>query len=202
MDTGTIGRDYGDGEVICREGEVADRMYVVQAGCVEVVRDEQGQEVRLAELGAGDIFGEMAIIDRKPRSATVRAKGAARVLTLDKRGFLRSVHEDPSLAYRILMDMSERIRRLDAEVVRLQRSTEMVRSDPNPPRGVWIVPPGRPDLCERLQRELQAAGTDPLILLDRRVAERRRRHAPHEPERRRADRRQAIQAATLYLSPG
>jgi hypothetical protein len=121
MDEGILGKEYDDGDVICRQGEPGDRMYVVQAGRLTVLREEGGVEVAIAELKAGDIFGEMAIFDRQPRSATVRAQGRARVLTLDKRAFMRQVHEDPSLAYRILEGMSRRIRRLDAELSGFRR---------------------------------------------------------------------------------
>jgi len=121
MDEGVLGKEYPDGEVICRQGEHGDRMYVIQRGGAVVFREEGGVEIRVGELGAGDIFGEMAIFDRQPRSATVRARGIARVLTLDKRAFLRQVHEDPTLAYRILEGMSQRIRRLDQELSRFRR---------------------------------------------------------------------------------
>jgi CRP-like cAMP-binding protein len=62
--------------------------------------------------------GEMEIIERQPRSATVRARGQARVLTVDKKSFLRRIHEDPSLAFYMMQTMSHRIRDLSAEVAR------------------------------------------------------------------------------------
>ena len=124
MSEGVLGREYGDGEVICRQGEPGDRMYVVQAGKAEVLHEEDGIEEPVGWLEAGDIFGEMAIFERQPRAATVRARGKMRVLTLDKRGFLRHIHEDPSLAYRILQQMSHRIRSLDAELSRLRIHAE------------------------------------------------------------------------------
>lgn len=120
MDEGALGREYADGEVICRQGDPGESMYVIQAGRVLVLREEGGREVVMRELTVGDLFGEMAIFDRQPRSATVRAKGTTRVLTLDKRAFLRGVHEDPSLAYRILQAMSRRVRSLTEEVSRLR----------------------------------------------------------------------------------
>lgn len=120
-EAGILGREYADREVICRQGEVGDCMYMIQDGQAVVLREEGGSEVVLGKVGAGDIIGEMAIFDRQPRSATVRAEGKARVLTLDKRSFLRRVHEDPSLAYRILQKMSLRIRTLDAELTTLKR---------------------------------------------------------------------------------
>jgi CRP/FNR family transcriptional regulator, cyclic AMP receptor protein len=116
MAEGMLGKDYADGEVICRQGEGGDRLFVIQAGRGVVLREEDGVEEIVGVLGAGDVFGEMSIFERQPRSATVRAKGATRVLTLDKQWFLSHVQEDPSLAYRILQQMSHRIRCLDAEV--------------------------------------------------------------------------------------
>ena len=120
MVTGGLGKVYGDGEEIVRQGEVGDCMYVIQMGQAEAIQGEEGKEVRLAVLGEGDIFGEMALFERMPRSATVRALGDVRVLTIDKKTFLRRVHEDPSLAFRILQKMSYRIRELDTELVRLK----------------------------------------------------------------------------------
>jgi len=121
MQPGALCREYDDQEVICRQGEPGDWMYVIQAGRAVAIREEGGTEVVVGQLTAGDVFGEMAIFDRQPRSATVRAKGKARVLTLDKRAFLRRVHEDPSLAFHILERMSHRIRSLDEELSRLRR---------------------------------------------------------------------------------
>ena len=121
MEEGALGREYSDGEIICREGEIGNCLYVIQAGEVEVVRQESGSEVVTSSLQTGAIFGEMAIIDRQPRSRTVRAKGKARVLTLDKKAFLRRVHEDPSLAFQILRQMSLRIRSQDQEIARLRQ---------------------------------------------------------------------------------
>jgi CRP/FNR family transcriptional regulator, cyclic AMP receptor protein len=120
MDEGVLGKEYVNGEAICVQGEMGDRMFVIQAGRAAVLREVNGAEIAVGELGPGDIFGEMAIFDRQPRSATVRAKGNVRVLTLDKRAFLRQVHEDPSLAYRILATMSQRIRKLDTELSELR----------------------------------------------------------------------------------
>jgi CRP-like cAMP-binding protein len=121
MEAGALGKEYADRQVVCRQGERGDCMYVIQAGRAEVLREEDGAEIVLGELMTGDVFGEMAIFEREPRSATVRVKGQARVLTLDKRSFLRRVHEDPSLAFRILQRMSSRIRALNQEVSRLKR---------------------------------------------------------------------------------
>jgi CRP-like cAMP-binding protein len=119
MKQGELGRTYRAGETIAKQGEVGDCMYVIQAGTVEVVRESDAGEVKLAELAEGDFFGEMALFEKDVRSATVRPLGEARVLTIDKKMFLRKVHEDPSLAFRIMQKMSQRIRELDGQVAGL-----------------------------------------------------------------------------------
>ena len=120
MSQGALGKTYRDGEAIVRQGELGDCMYVIQQGTVEVLREEAGRTFRLTRLGAGEIFGEMALCEKEPRSATVRAVGEVRALTVDKRTFLRRVQEDPSLAFHVLKAMSGRIRSLDIEVARLR----------------------------------------------------------------------------------
>jgi CRP-like cAMP-binding protein len=117
METGFLGKLYRDGEVIIREGEPGDCMFVVQAGEVEVVQHQEGQEVLLGVLAEEDIFGEMSLFTGEPRSATVRALGECRVLTIEKRSFLRRVHEDPSLAFRLMQRLCFRIKELDAELM-------------------------------------------------------------------------------------
>jgi CRP/FNR family transcriptional regulator len=94
-------------------------MYVIQEGEVEVFRDEDEGEVRLAVLKERDFFGEVPLLDRSRRSASVRALGDVRVLTVDKKTFLRRIHEDPSLAYRILQTLSRRVQELNDEVTKL-----------------------------------------------------------------------------------
>lgn len=120
METGALGKVYQDGEVIVRQGEMGDCMYVIQEGLVEIIAEEGEKEVQLAVRNAGEFFGEMAIFEREVRSATVRALGDARVLTVDERNFLRRIHQDPSLAYRMVQTMSRRIRELSTEVARLK----------------------------------------------------------------------------------
>jgi CRP/FNR family transcriptional regulator len=98
-------------------------MFVIQEGEVEVIiAGEDSREIRLGVRREGEFFGEMAIFDRDVRSATVRALGEARVLTVDKKNFMRRVHEDPSLAFRLVETMSRRIRELGGEVARLQKA--------------------------------------------------------------------------------
>ena len=124
---GALGKIYQDGEDIVREGDVGDCMFVLQEGQVEILKLRGGKQVRLMVLETGEFFGEMAIVERETRSATVRALGQIRVLTIDKKNFLRRIHEDPSLAWRIVQTMSRRIRELSADVARLTDEVSKLR---------------------------------------------------------------------------
>jgi len=120
MSSAGMGKTYADGAIIVRQGESGDCMYAIQSGQLEVLRRGKDGEVRVAVLEKGEIFGEMAIFEREVRSATVRALGDARVLTVDKKTFLRRVQEDPSLAFNLVQMMSRRIRRLSDEIAQLR----------------------------------------------------------------------------------
>lgn len=124
MNTGQLGRQYQDRDLIVQQGESSSAMYVVQEGQVEVFRVTDGREVSLVILPAGEPFGEMGLVDGEVRSASVRAVSPARVLTVDKKTFLRRVHEDPAVAFRIMQKLCHRIRQLDFEITRLRSATE------------------------------------------------------------------------------
>lgn len=121
MDKAGLGKIYHDGEVIVKQGDEGDCMYIIQSGQVEVLKEIDGRKVQLALRGEGDFFGEMALFEHEARMATVRALGTARILTIDKKNFLRRIHEDPSLAYYLVKKMSARIRQLSEEVMRLEK---------------------------------------------------------------------------------
>lgn len=120
MDAGTLGATYSDGEIIVRQGDVGDRMFVIQQGRVQILIEKDGTETPIREAGEGEVIGEMAIFEHDVRSATVRAIGDVRMLTVDKKNFLRRVHEDPALAFRIGQTMSRRIRELSVELAQLK----------------------------------------------------------------------------------
>jgi CRP-like cAMP-binding protein len=116
MKDSSLGKLYEDGEVIIRQGELGNCMYVVQAGQLEVIREGPQGNTRLAILENGDMFGEMSIFEREVRSATVRAMGEARVLTIDKRTFVGRIQDDPSLVLNLVRMMSRRIRKLSSDL--------------------------------------------------------------------------------------
>lgn len=115
--SGVLGKVYREGEVIIRQGDAGDCMYVIQRGEVEVLRREGDKEYCLGVLGPEDFFGEMALFDQEVRSATVRALTDTWVLSLEKRNFLQRAHEDPSLAFRLLEGMSQRMRELEQKLI-------------------------------------------------------------------------------------
>jgi len=81
MERTDLGKAYNDGEIIVRQGEKGNCMYVIQSGEAEVVQTgHDNKEIRLTVLSKGDAFGEMAIFQEEIRSATVRARGKVRVI--------------------------------------------------------------------------------------------------------------------------
>lgn len=121
MRRGALGAAYADGDVIIKQGDVGDCMYVIQTGKVEILHEDPGGPESLAVLGNGDFFGEMAMFEKEVRSATARALGEAKVMKVDKKTLLRRIKEDPLLAVNLLQTMSGRIRRLNDEVARLRK---------------------------------------------------------------------------------
>lgn len=124
MSQGALGKVYHDGEVVVRQGEVGDGVFVIQEGRLEILSESQGKETRIRVAGKDELVGEMAVFERQVRSATVRALGEARVLTLDRKNFLGRINEDPSLAFRLVETMSHRVRELSAEIVRLKTALQ------------------------------------------------------------------------------
>jgi MFS family permease len=92
------------GEVIVRQGEAADRFFVVADGSVRVTQaaDAGGSEVHLRDLGPGDVFGEIGLLRRSPRTATVTATAAGTLLALDADEFHQLVGSGPGLSTRLL----------------------------------------------------------------------------------------------------
>ena len=117
MKAAPLGKIYKNGEIIVRQGDEGNCMYVIQTGKVEVIKEEQCKKISLGFLGVGEFFGEMALFEKEHRSATVLAQGQARILTIDKRTLLRRIQEDPTLAFHLLEKLSQRIRELNAKLI-------------------------------------------------------------------------------------
>lgn len=115
-----LGHLYKDGEIIIEKGTIGNCLYVIQEGMVEVLDEKDGKVVKIAELTEPDFFGEMGLFEKDVRSCTVRAVGDAKILTVDKRNFYKSIQQDSSLAYRLLEKMSNRIRQANKQLMNLQ----------------------------------------------------------------------------------
>ena len=115
-----LGKHYNEGDVIFRQGEAGNCMFVIQKGEVEAVAEAGGKEVRLRTMGTNEFFGEMALFEKETRTATIRATRPTQVLTIDKKNFLSGIHEDPSLAFRVVQTMSHRIRDLTERLARYE----------------------------------------------------------------------------------
>lgn len=115
----SIGRWFKDGEVICRQGEIGDSMYLVQNGRVELIHRDGSHEFCVGVLEAGQFWGEDALLERDyVRNATARALGEACLLSIERRMFLHRVHEDPSFVLKVMQQMSRRAHGLQAALIR------------------------------------------------------------------------------------
>lgn len=122
MSYSDIGKVYSDGDVIFKEGEKGENMFVIQSGKVSITKKTDSGDLTIATLGKGELFGEMALFDQLPRSATAIAVGEARILNIDKKKFFTAASRDPSMVFKILETTSMRIRKLDDEFTKLKKS--------------------------------------------------------------------------------
>jgi CRP-like cAMP-binding protein len=114
------------GQVLCREGDPGDEMFVVRRGSFVISKPVTGRvEQVLARIGPGDFFGEMSLFDRAPRSATIQADSDAALLVLDRASLQRMTEQSPRAAaaffYALVQVFIERLRAsgdLVAEVTR------------------------------------------------------------------------------------
>jgi len=115
---------YKTGEVIIQEKDLGETAYVIAQGKVEVSKELDGQKVHLRYLGVGETFGEMSMIDEKPRSATVTAVTETLVSEIRRDDFFNSFETDPNVALELLKVVFERLREADARILvgHLQRS--------------------------------------------------------------------------------
>jgi signal transduction histidine kinase len=110
--------NYPAGAVLCRENNVEQTFYMILEGEAEVSKVVNNTESRLLKtLGAGDFFGEMALIHNAPRAATVAAKTPLVVLELNKESFDRVLHHSSSVALAMVKEISSRLRQNDAMAI-------------------------------------------------------------------------------------
>ncbi|MET0553860.1 MAG: cyclic nucleotide-binding domain-containing protein [Vicinamibacteria bacterium] len=109
----------GAGEVLFRQGEAGDRLYIVKSGVLEVLASRDGTEsVPIAYLGEGEVLGELALLTGSPRSATVRAPERAEVLTLEQAVFLDLMATLPRFAQDLCAVLARRLEATNLKVPR------------------------------------------------------------------------------------
>jgi CRP-like cAMP-binding protein len=116
-----------DGEVLFNRGDAGDAFYVIDSGQVRIFTfDEGGQEITLNTLGAGEGFGELALLDDRPRSASVAAVGPTTLRRLHRDDFLARVHTSPTLTDTAIRLLSERARHMTDYIERLGHWARLV----------------------------------------------------------------------------
>jgi len=116
----TVTRKYPKNAVILMADEEGDTMFVISRGRVKVsLLGEDGSEVILSLLGIGQFFGEMSLLDGKPRSATVTAIEDSEVILLRRPDFLRSLERIPRIAVKLLSFLTGRLRKADQQIENL-----------------------------------------------------------------------------------
>lgn len=111
-----IGEQYAPGQVLFHEGERGDVMYVVQSGAVRISKRVGGQDKLLAVLGPGEFFGEMAILNGKPRTATATATEPTRCLVIEPQTLEDMVVKNSEIALRLIKKLAKRLDSADTLV--------------------------------------------------------------------------------------
>lgn len=120
-------RQYEAGETILRQNDPGETAFIIERGQVEVIKTlPDGQQVHLAYLSTGETFGEMSMIDDKPRSATITAVEDTVVREIHRDTFFQSLQTDPEVAVNLLKVLFERLRETHAVIAQLQAN----RSEP------------------------------------------------------------------------
>jgi CRP-like cAMP-binding protein len=122
-------REYVQDEFIFRQGEPGMGMYIVQKGAVSIVSEPENQE--LFEMGDGDFFGEVALLDQGPRSATAIARTTSVIFGFFQPDLLELIERNPRLGLKILLRVArhvgERLRRANKRVLALTLELETLR---------------------------------------------------------------------------
>jgi CRP/FNR family cyclic AMP-dependent transcriptional regulator len=114
---------YHANDVIFKEGDAGNTMYVIKGGTVELRVGKKSVEV----LTEGHIFGEMALVDKDPRSATAVAMTDCQLVPLDLEKFQYMIRQSPYFAVEVMQVLTERLRRMNHETIILSKRDSSVR---------------------------------------------------------------------------
>jgi len=112
-------------EIIIKEGQAGEKMYVIQKGSVRISKVVLGKEIDLAVLKQGEFFGEMGILNSRPRTATAIAVDSVTVLALDWTNFTARVKEYSAVALHMIRTLARRLDETLAIVERLQKPSKL-----------------------------------------------------------------------------
>src|SRR5689334_16888690 len=122
-----VARACPAGTVLFRDGDAGETMFVLQSGRVRLVKEQAGYEQVLADLGAGEFFGEMAILNGRPRNATAIVTEDAKLLEIDGRTFGSLVTNHAEVAVRLIKRLSFRLDQANAMLEVLIHRDPVVR---------------------------------------------------------------------------
>jgi CRP/FNR family transcriptional regulator, cyclic AMP receptor protein len=112
-------RKYNTGEIVFSEGDASAEMFIVLEGNVGIVKKVAGREIFLAAQGRGDFFGEMAVLDSQPRTATCFAIVPTTLVAIRSGELLMKLRRDPTFALEMLQQMGRRISYLEHELAKV-----------------------------------------------------------------------------------
>ena len=114
----TYRKKFGPGELIVEEGHTGNGMYLIVSGNVEAVKGLGTERQQIVnKLGAGEVFGEMALLGEWPRTASVRAVDSVECLGIDRWVFLAQLERQPQVGIRMLHILAQKLRDSDARLV-------------------------------------------------------------------------------------
>ena len=108
-----IGKTYLAGEVVFKQGDAGDTMYVIHTGALAVIRETEGTGTVVARLNPGDFVGEMALVDQEPRSATIKAMEETTVVPITRSFLLKHSAKDTKFILSLMETLSARLERVD-----------------------------------------------------------------------------------------
>jgi len=115
-----VDKQVARGATIMSEGEVGDSLFAIVAGRVKVfIGDDQGREITLKMLGPGDFFGEMSLIDKQPRSASVSATESTALKVLSYQAFHDCLQRAPAIGINVMAALAKRLRDADRKISNL-----------------------------------------------------------------------------------
>ncbi len=115
----TTTRTYQPGQVVVNEGQIGMGLYCIQSGSVKITKRSANEEREIRSMGAGESFGEISLLDDKPRSATVTAVEPTTAVLLDKSQFIAELKTYPEIALSILPVLVGWLRDADAKIADL-----------------------------------------------------------------------------------